>query len=79
MSVDAQGNLSVDIDRLSIELERIQLQGGRVVIFGYTYVLYAYAAKELLERGIRFSLPDCSILHIGGMLGRVAMQLGSGR
>jgi len=66
MSVDAQGNLSVDIDRLSIELERIQLQGGRVVIFGYTYVLYAYAAKELLERGIRFSLPDCSILHIGG-------------
>ena len=66
MSIDTDGNMSVDIPKLIKDLEKVESQGKRAVLFGYTYVLFSYAAKSLLDQGIRFSLSNASIVHIGG-------------
>jgi hypothetical protein len=60
------GNLLLDIERLAQQLSQIQAENKRAVIMGYTYVLYVHAARQLLERGVRFSLGNATILHIGG-------------
>ena len=66
MGVGPDGRPEVDIDRLTEQLSRAQSQQQRVVLCGFTYVLYVYAAKALLEKGVAFSLPGATILHIGG-------------
>lgn len=66
MDMDKKGDLSIDMDKLIENLTILEANGEHTVIFGYTYVIYAYVAKKLIERGSKFSLSNCSVLHIGG-------------
>jgi hypothetical protein len=59
-------NLKIDIDALTEQLTQLQAENKEIVLFGFTYVLYVYAAKQLREKGIKFSLPNATVIHIGG-------------
>jgi hypothetical protein len=66
MNMAQDGAVAIDIDKLAEDLSGVQARNERAVLFGYTYVLSQYVAKELNKRGVSFSLPEATILHIGG-------------
>ncbi|MFC1850274.1 hypothetical protein ACFL27_08790 [candidate division CSSED10-310 bacterium] len=59
-------NLKIDFDTLTAKLSKMQAENQEIVLFGFTYVLYVYVAQQLRQKGITFSLPKASVLHIGG-------------
>lgn len=66
MQADEKGNMVVDINKLTKQLSIIQSQNEPAVVLGFTYIVYAYCAKQLLKKGLKFSLPNVTIIHIGG-------------
>ncbi len=66
MNIDEKNELSVDILRLVPFLEDIEKQNKKIVIFGFTYVLFVHVARQLQKQGIKFSLKNATIVHIGG-------------
>lgn len=66
MALDREGRLIVDLDKLAKTLLASESVESAIVLFGYTYVLYADVIQPLLKSGVKFSLPEATILHIGG-------------
>ena len=65
MIQDGVGELHIELEKLERSLEEAQKSGDKAIIFGYTYVFYVYVAKQLQKNGIKFKLPNVTILHIG--------------
>ena len=66
MTQDKAGELHIELEKLEKSLQEAQKSGHKAIIFGYTYVFYVYVAKQLQKNGIKFKLPNVTILHIGG-------------
>ena len=66
MAMKKSGEMYIDLGRFEKLLKETQKSNDKIVIFGYTYVLYIYIAQELKKKGIKFKLPNATLLHIGG-------------
>lgn len=64
MTADADGRLHLDANLLRAVLDRVGC-GGRIRLFGFTAILHQ-AVTQLQQQGVRLSLPDAMVLHIGG-------------
>lgn len=57
-------NMQVDLPAVSAFLEKYQ--GQRILMFGYTYMIWQYIVQALRKAGVRFSVDDGVLFHIGG-------------
>ncbi len=64
MTANAAGDVSLEVGLLPKAVEGIG-SGERLCLFGFTAILHQ-AAAQLREAGERVSLPNATVLHIGG-------------
>ena len=60
------GKIRLNIDKFVEEMQKYKLKKNQPVVFGFTFILYHYVVKTLIEKNILFSMPNLTILHIGG-------------
>ena len=56
--------MKLDVEAVQAFLQKHQ--GKRILMFGYTYMIWQYVIQVLKETGIRFSIEDGVLFHIGG-------------
>jgi hypothetical protein len=66
MDEDFKGEINLKINKLIKILKNAEKKSEDLIIFGYTYMLFIHVAKKLEKIGIKFNLPNASLLHIGG-------------
>ena len=64
LSIDEQGELKLDRDRLN-EFAKDR-QDAEVLVYGFTFILWNHLVKPLMEEGVCLNLPKARILHSGG-------------
>jgi hypothetical protein len=64
LSVDADGNLRLESDKLFECAKR--WQDVEVLVYGFTYVIWNHLVKPLQSAGVRLDLPNVRVLHSGG-------------
>ena len=64
LSVDADGNLRLEADKLFECAKR--WHDAEVLVYGFTYVIWNHLVKPLQSAGVRLDLPNVRVLHSGG-------------
>jgi hypothetical protein len=64
LSVDADGNLRLEADKLFECAKR--WKDVEVLVYGFTYVIWNHLVKPLQSAGVRLDLPNVRVLHSGG-------------
>ena len=64
LSTDAQGEPSLDIDKLLAFAEK--WKQADVLVYGFTYVLWTQLVRPLQQRGITLGMSKVHVLHSGG-------------
>jgi hypothetical protein len=64
LSLDGQGDLKLDRDRL-MEFAKDR-RDSEVLVYGFTFILWNHLVRPLMAEGICLDLPKARILHSGG-------------
>jgi hypothetical protein len=63
---EADGNTSLDLDKLQASAAKWREKDSAVLIYGFTYVIWTEFVQPLQRQGVKLNLPNVHVLHSGG-------------